>query len=1268
MNPDDPGSVSWLLQSTLPGSDPSGQNPRTSPDDDATKRVVLPKHFHDYRLLRPLGAGAMGQVYLAHDIELDRLVAIKVLTTPNPAHYERLRIEAQAAAAIQHPNVVTIHRVSTFDGRPYIVTEYIRGTSLNGIEKPVPWQRVLAMGIDLARGLAAAHRRDVLHRDIKPANAILSESGQAKLIDFGLAMRAGRAATEEDALVGTPSYMAPELWQGEPASQRTDIYSMGVLLYELCTGHVPRPASSVREIARLEDEVPGIEPRFAALVHRCLAVAPAERYASGDALRDALEALHEAHTPHALPAGNPYRGLLPFETTHRALFFGRSEEVRHILERMCIQRFVLLAGESGVGKSSLARAGMLPAIAEGALRDGRAWTTWTQVPGRRPLTTLVHGLATRLGVDEDTLLRDVEHGDFAAVSRCARSQQGDGTGLVLFFDQLEELITLADPDEAERTSALLASLAERTPGMRILATARGDYLAPLATLPGLGPLVERSLCIIRPLQADAIREVIVAPARVRGVRFESDALVERLVAAATRTGSAQPLLQFALAQLWTMRDVQNGVITEAAFQLIGGVEGALSGHAEGVLAALLPETRKAVRHILVHLVTSSGTRVRMTAADLGIGKDIARRRAIDALVAGRLVAADDLEGEPIYEIAHEALISGWPKLRAWLDSASNIRAVRERLTAAAREWERADRTREYLWGPRQLATTDAIDTSELLDIEREFLAASTRVIRRNRWLRRLAVVAALALLISAYGVYRLELEREIDKHLTAARSATDDVRDDWKDLQEKHGHVMRALEWDRLAEAEAHWGEVLERAPDIDAAFWQASRPLELALSLDPRRQSTRELMGALLAEHARLAEIMGHRHEHEQLVQRLSLYSSDEYERWSSPVPVVIDAQPDTTVTIERYVSHPDGSMDIQAWGDGSPHATPFEVALEPGSYRLNLAVDASHAEVRYPFVVHPGASPIALDIARPPRTAVPPGFVYVPPGRFLSGFGRNAEDEPLRIFYGAEPLHERSSNAFLIALHETTYEEWMEYLDACWPAGCYGVVPSVPKATSDSVSTVAVMLQPHAEHGWELVIRPTKSHAYRAVRGEPLVYQGRHTRHAQSWERFPVSGVSRGDVQQYLRWLRTTGRVPAARLCTAKEWERAARGADARIFPHGNRLQPDDANFDLTYGQVPHAFGPDKVGEHPRSASPFGLHDMAGNVWELVDAATEQVAAAGGARHDGGDGGWLIYVRGGAYFHQAEVNTLVNHSAFMSEQKASTVGFRVCADAPRM
>src|SRR5687768_11705516 len=146
-----------------------------------------PEEFDDYVIERPLGSGSMGRVYLAEDAVLARPVAVKFIPQPDAIARQRLLVEARAVARIQHPNVVGIYRVGELDERPYLVTEFVRGRSLADVDKPVPAPRALELGIELARGLAAAHRRGVLHGDIKPANVILSDDGVPKLLDFGLA-------------------------------------------------------------------------------------------------------------------------------------------------------------------------------------------------------------------------------------------------------------------------------------------------------------------------------------------------------------------------------------------------------------------------------------------------------------------------------------------------------------------------------------------------------------------------------------------------------------------------------------------------------------------------------------------------------------------------------------------------------------------------------------------------------------------------------------------------------------------------------------------------------------------------------------------------------------------------------------------------------------------------------------------------------------------------------------------------------------------------
>jgi formylglycine-generating enzyme required for sulfatase activity len=346
------------------------------------------------------------------------------------------------------------------------------------------------------------------------------------------------------------------------------------------------------------------------------------------------------------------------------------------------------------------------------------------------------------------------------------------------------------------------------------------------------------------------------------------------------------------------------------------------------------------------------------------------------------------------------------------------------------------------------------------------------------------------------------------------------------------------------------------------------------------------------------------------------------------------------TRALLERYVKDPaTGRRLATPVGPLSPDASTSELA--PGSYRLVLEGEGL-ARVVYPFEIGRGQR-LAVDLALPAASSVPPGFVYIAPGEFWYG----DVDEELRTgFLETVPIHRRRTEAFLIARHETTYADWIAFLEALPDSEVKALEPRVTGEVRGSLSLESIP-SGKASRRWQLAIQPG-SQRYVVRQGEGLVYEGRVRNQRQDWTQMPVGGVSPRDIERYTAWLRSTGAVPGARLCTDVEWERAARGADDRVFPHGDRLLPGDANFDRTYGRVDAAYGPDAVGSFPAGRSPFEVDDLAGNVFELVSSSPNGAEFA---------------LRGGAYFYAAYTLRLTNREPVPPTVRGGAVGVRVCA-----
>ena len=248
-----------------------------------------------YELEELAGAGGMSSVYRAHDRLLDRKVALKILHqqyTEDAEYVERFRHEARAVAALSHPNIVTVIDRGEHDGRQFIVFEYIEGENLKRlIERrgPAPVDQALELAMQIARGLSFAHQQGLVHRDVKPQNILLNGDGQAKVTDFGIArsLDVKHGMTQTGTVLGTSDYIAPEQAQGHRVDEHTDVYSLGIVLYELLTSEVPFPGENFVAVAMrhineeppsIRDRRPEVPPRVEAAVHRAMAKDPEERF------------------------------------------------------------------------------------------------------------------------------------------------------------------------------------------------------------------------------------------------------------------------------------------------------------------------------------------------------------------------------------------------------------------------------------------------------------------------------------------------------------------------------------------------------------------------------------------------------------------------------------------------------------------------------------------------------------------------------------------------------------------------------------------------------------------------------------------------------------------------------------------------------------------------------------------------------------------------------------------------------------------------------
>ncbi|GAB4430412.1 MAG: hypothetical protein Kow0031_11260 [Anaerolineae bacterium] len=746
--------------------------------DEIGQADLSGRAIRGFELSERLGAGGFGVVYRASQPTVEREVAIKLILpryADQPDFIRRFETEAQLVARLEHPHIVPLYDYWREPGAAYLIMRLLRGGNLEDLltAGPLSPEVLLPMLQQVGAALHTAHRAGVIHRDIKPANILLDDDRNAYLADFGIAKQLIGREAEPGAVVGSPAYFSPEQIQAEPVRPQSDIYSLGVMLFELLTGHKPFPgptplayiqqhlADALPPLATYRPELPaGLD----AVLARATNKTAANRYPDVPALlTDFRQAVTSAATllpplPAEAPPelANPYKGLRPFAEADAGDFFGRDTFVQALLSRLSTEddlaRFLAVIGPSGSGKSSAVRAGLLPALRRGGLPGSEQWFITDMLPGQNPLDELAAALL-RVAVNPPAnlpeLLRHNEHGLLRVVNRILPPDPA--VELVLVIDQFEELFTLTE-DEAARVhflDSLVTALLDEQSRVRVILTMRADFLDHPLRYVDFGDILRQRTELILPLSPDELEEAITQPAAKQGLVLEPGLAADITRDVGSQPG-ALPLLQYALTELAERREGR--LLTRAAYQASGGVTGALARRAEEIFAGLDAAGQQIARQLFLRLVApgegAEDTRRRVLRSELEslvtghwslVGKSNPNQTeqlttdhgqlTIDQFGKYRLLTfdRDPASRAPTVEVAHEALIREWGRLRDWLaDSRHDVRQQRQ-LAAAAQAWQEAAQDDSFLLHGTRLAQFEAwADETQLaLNLtERAYLDAS----------------------------------------------------------------------------------------------------------------------------------------------------------------------------------------------------------------------------------------------------------------------------------------------------------------------------------------------------------------------------------------------------------------------------------------------------------------------------------------------------------------------------------------------------------------
>lgn len=743
--------------------------------------------------------GGFGAVYRATQAVIERQVAIKIILpqyADHPDFIRRFEAEAQLVARLEHPYIVPLYDYWREPTAAYLVMRLMRGGSLQAKlnNHPLPLETTLRLMQGVGAALHSAHRAGVIHRDIKPANILLDEDDNGYLADFGFAKNLGNpnlaAHTEVGAVIGSLAYLSPEQIQAEPVTPRSDIYGLGVVLFELLTGQKPFSGPSPVDFIQqhLNQPLPPLESintngaldqqkliPLNPIIARSTAKNPLDRYPDVEAmLADIRQSLQltaapsifsrqtsgksDANKSYQAELENPFKGLRPFGEADAASFFGRDTLIQDLLERLNqeteLARFLAVVGPSGSGKSSVVKAGLIPALRQGGLPGSEKWFIVEMMPGNHPLEELEAALL-RVAVNPPaSLLTQLQENDrgLLRAARLILPTGEDDAELVLVIDQFEELFTQCE-DETTRThflNSLVTATLDPHSQLWVIITLRADFTDRPLQYVDFGELVRRRTEFVLPLTPDELEEAITQPSRQVGLSLEPG-----LPAAIIRDLGDQPgmlpLLQYALTELFERR--VGNALTLGTYQSSGGIKGALASRADELYQSLGKNGQRTARRLFLRLVAVGegveDTRRRVLRSELedieGSEDQPGRvfqnpkskiQNVIDSFGRYRLLTFDHdpVTRGPTVEVAHEALIREWSRLRQWLDEDREFLFWQQRLRAGLHQWQTSEYDEGALLRGAPLAEAENWLNQRRIDLneaEREFIQAGLALRERQ---------------------------------------------------------------------------------------------------------------------------------------------------------------------------------------------------------------------------------------------------------------------------------------------------------------------------------------------------------------------------------------------------------------------------------------------------------------------------------------------------------------------------------------------------------